>query len=121
MDGSHSRTITREVKDYAPALGLLCDIAANVVHTRDMRTILSDEAEREELLCHLLLHELQELFSDCTCESVNHNHKRTADSEGYVSSKPFNKAVLAICALQKRMQDYKISDVSGQNLARLKK
>ena len=114
-------TITREVKNYAPAFGLLCDMAANMVHTRAMRTILSDEAERKELLCHLLLHELQKLFSDYIRESVNHNHKRTADTEGYVSSKPFNKAVLAICDLQKRMQDYKMSNVSGQNLATLKK
>ena len=114
-------TITREVKNYAPAFGLLCDMAANMVHTRAMRTILSDEAERKELLCHLLLHELQKLFSDYIRESVNHNHKRTADTEGYVRVKLFNKAVLVICDLQKRMQDYKISDVSGQNLARLKK
>ena len=114
-------TITREVKNYAPAFGLLCDMAANVVHTRDMRIILSDEAEREELLCHLLLHKLQKLFCDYIRESINHNHKRTSDTKGYVSSKPFNKAVLAICDLQKRMQDYKMSNVSGQNLATLKK
>ena len=96
-------------------------MAANVVHARAMRTVLSDEAEREELLCHLLLHELQKLFSDYIRESVNHNHKRTADTEGYASSKPFNKTVLAICDLQKRIQDYEISDVSGRNLVTLKK
>ena len=114
-------TITREVKNYAPAFDLLCDMAANLVHARAMRTILSSEAEREELLCHLLLHELQKLFSDYIRESVNHNHKRTADTKGHVSSKSFNKAVLAICDLQKRMQGYKICDMSGGTLATLKK
>ena len=113
-------TITNEVKDYAPALGYLCDMAANVVHDRDMRTILSEEADREELLCHLLLHELQKLFRVYIRESVNHNHKKTVATTGYVSSKPFNKAVLAICGLQKRMQEYKMSNLSGQNLATLK-
>ena len=114
-------TITNEVKDYAPALGYLCDMAANVVHDRAMRIILSEEAEREELLCHLLLHELQKLLSDYIRESVHHNHKRTAVSDGYVSSTPFNKAVEAICDLDRRMQEYKISDVSGRNLVTLKK
>ena len=114
-------TITNEVKDYAPALGYLCDMAANVVHDRAMRIIQSEEAERGELLCHLLLHELQKLLSDYIRESVHHNHKRTAVSDGYVSSTPFNKAVAAICDLQKRMQEYKISDVSGRNLVTLKK
>ena len=114
-------TITTEMKEYTPALGLLCNMGGGVVHTREMRSILSDEPENEELLCHLLLHKLQDIFSSYICDSVNHNHKHTVDIDGYISSQPFNKATMAIYDRQTCMQGYKTSNMSDQGLVTLKR
>ena len=101
---SAARTCCNEVEDHAPALPWLLDFAASTISTEEIEDTFVDQALREELLSHYLLHELQDIFRAYVKGVTHYKQKLMANHNSCVRSLTWNAAARAIMDLPRKIQ-----------------
>ena len=84
-----------------------------------MRDTLSQNLLRENLLCHLLLHKLEEAFCRFTQDATHYGQKIIAVQNVCFTSTPFVTTVKAITGLTKHMQDLSTNNLNEHGLVTL--
>ena len=116
-----ARLCCEEVGDHAPALPWLLDFAASTIATEDIEDTFSDQASREELLSHYLLHELQEIFRAYVRGATHYRQRAMADKYNCVLSSTWTTAARAIMNLPHRIDVLVSSDLKATGLVTLKR
>jgi len=107
------------VEDHAPALPWLLDFAANTITKEEIEDKLADQAHREKLLSHYLLHELQEIFRAYVKGVTHHRQQSMANNNSCVRSSTWNTAARAIMDLPREIERHVNADLNASGLITL--
>ena len=110
-----------EVGDHGPALPWLLDFAASTIATEEIEDTFAEQAPREELLSHYLLHELQEIFRAYVKGATHYRQRAMADKHNCVLSSTWTAAARAIMNLPHKIDMLVSADLKATGLVTLKR
>ena len=115
-----ARICCDEVDNHAPALPWLLNFAASTIFTEEIKDTFVDQAPREELLSHYLLHEFQEIFHAYVNGVTHFKQKLMVTHNSCVKSSNWNAAAGAIMDLPQKIEMLAHADLNATGLITLK-